>query len=81
MKNQNGLNPKSFILRVWNDEPEVGKKPRWRYVLLDTETDSRRGFSSLDQLFITLYRKISGDDSTTLAADQEDCMRSTHSHL
>ncbi|MEZ4868128.1 MAG: hypothetical protein R3C14_42770 [Caldilineaceae bacterium] len=67
MSYQNPTHIKSFILRAWNDEPDAQKPPRWRYVLLDTASAYRRGFTSLDQLFTTLSLEISGDTSAPCA--------------
>ncbi|MEZ4664377.1 MAG: hypothetical protein R2911_43150 [Caldilineaceae bacterium] len=54
-------NHRAFVLRVWNEEKDEQKQPVWRYVLLDAQTEARRGFTSLDQLFHTLYTEITGD--------------------
>lgn len=54
---------RSFILRVRNDEPDAQKQPCWRYTLLDPERESRRGFTSLAQLFIALAVEI-GEEPT-----------------
>lgn len=54
-------NHRAFILRVWNEEDDDQTQPVWRYVLLDAQTEARRGFTSLDQLFRTLYTEITGD--------------------
>ncbi|MCB0083296.1 MAG: hypothetical protein KDE47_20280 [Caldilineaceae bacterium] len=51
---------RSFILRVCNDEP-TGKKAQWRYILLDSESQYRRGFTSLQQLFRALHAEICGE--------------------
>ena len=54
-------NHRSFILRMQNDEPDHKKQPRWRYILLDAERQSRRGFTSLDQLFAALVQEVSSE--------------------
>ena len=51
---------RSFILRVCTDEP-TGKKSQWRYILLDSESQYRRGFTSLQQLFRALHAEICGE--------------------
>lgn len=64
---------RSFILRVRNDEPDGEKQPRWRFVLLDSECGYRRCFTSLDQLFTTLYMEISGDKSPEVTNTEIIC--------
>lgn len=65
MNCQHISNTKSYILRIRNEEVDQQKPPQWRYVLLNTDTEIRQGFTSLDKLFIALYKEISGDKSET----------------
>jgi len=74
---------RSFILRMWNDEPDHRKPPQWRFVLLDSECEQRRGFTSLDQLFATLCIEISEDTLTestnaNILREVEEILRSGH---
>ncbi|MCB0109078.1 MAG: hypothetical protein KDE53_24315 [Caldilineaceae bacterium] len=63
--NSSGISySRSFILRIRNDQKDAQQKPCWRFVLLDPENDSRRGFASLDQLFAALSIEIGGDTAT-----------------
>ena len=66
MNEQIMASAKSFILRIWNEEVDPQKQPKYRYVLVDAEGSSRQGFTSLDKLFLTLYQEISGDQSIKL---------------
>ena len=73
MNSQKITSAKSFILRVWNEEPDEQKQPKWRYVLLDAETESRQCFTSLDKLFRMLYSESSGDKPTETAHNRDNC--------
>ena len=72
MNSKKMTSTKSFILRVWNEEPDEQKQPKWRYVLLDAETESRQGFTSLDKLFRMLYGEISGDKPTEAVHNRDN---------
>ena len=65
-------NHRAFVLRVWNEEKDDQKEPAWRYVLLDAQTEARRGFTSLDQLFRTLYAEITGDPTAGQLIKREE---------
>lgn len=61
---------RSFILRIWNDETDTQKQPHWRYVLLDSDSETRRCFTSLDQLFAVLAIEIgSGSQPVQMQTD------------
>ncbi len=63
--NNSGISySRSFILRIRNDQKDAQQQPCWRFTLLDPESDLRRGFTSLDQLFAALSIEISGDTAT-----------------
>lgn len=63
---------RAFILRVWNEEKDELKQPIWRYVLVDAESEARKGFSSFDQLCLTLYAEITGDRAVGQLMKQEE---------
>jgi len=63
---------RAFVLRIWNEEKDEQKQPTWRYVLLDAESEARRGFTSLDKLFLTLYAEITGDQAVSQLIKREE---------
>ena len=57
----------SYLLRLWQESPGAPPRdpPLWRASLESPQSDERRGFASLDELFAYLQEQT----STVLRAD------------
>lgn len=68
MKNPARLRPyQAYVLRFWSEQTQA-EGITWRFMLLDTQTGERMGFSSLHALFNYLAYSI---EDIPIADDSE----------
>lgn len=48
----------SYVIRIWNDAMHKQEPSQWRFVLIDSMTETPIGFTKLDDLFGHLIEQI-----------------------
>jgi hypothetical protein len=61
----------SYLIRLWQES--AGKKPNWRFMLVNLRKNEERGFASLERLFAFLKEQIDEiSSSDQLHQDETD---------
>jgi len=68
----------SYLLRLWQEsagDPAGHDSPLWRASLEKPQSDMRRGFASLEDLFVFLERETGTPSPSLERSDDENCQR------